>query len=499
VAYEVRRYQNYINGRWVEAISGKRFDSVCPGDGQVVATVPDSSLKDAQTAVAAARSAFDEGEWSSHLNAPVRAKLLRKIAERIRTDVERIAEIETLDSGKPIVETMIIDIHLAADCFEYYADLTSYLGGRQVALPQNALDFTLREPIGVIAAIVPFNFPLLLAAFKVAPALLAGNTVVLKPSEYTPSSALELAKICDELGVPSGVFNVLTGFGPTVGEALVSDPNVDMVSFTGSTSTGKRIMEMASKTLKKVTLELGGKGPNVVFADADLDQALEGVVLGAFMNQGEVCIAGTRVLVEQSIYSEFVDRLVQRAKNLKVGHPLDWETRVGSLIHRGQYDKVRHFIESGKASGATLLAGGDDVVPDSAAGGAGQGFYVAPMVFANVNNEMEIAREEIFGPVASVIPFSDEEEAIRIANDSAYGLAGAIWTQNIKRGLRVARRLQLGTVWINQYNRLCVEAPFGGNKQSGMGRELGIEALHDYTQVKNVYVELEDQIITLYE
>ena len=495
VAYDVRSYLNYINGEWVEAASGKRFDSVCPGDGEIVATVPDSGAEDAARAVQAARAAFDEGEWSSHLNAPVRAKLLREIAQRIRNDVERLAEIETLDSGKPIIETTIIDIHLAADCFEYYADLTSYLGGRQVALPQNALDFTLREPLGVIAAIVPFNFPLLLAAFKIAPALLAGNTVVLKPSEFTPSTALELAKICEGVGVPNGVFNVVTGFGPTVGEALVTSSEVDKVSFTGSTGTGKRIMALAAQTLKKVTLELGGKGPNIVFADADMDQALDGVVLGAFMNQGEVCIAGTRVLVEESIYDEFVGRLVERAKNLKVGHPLDWETRIGSLIHKGQYDKVRHFVESGKKAGASLLAGGEEVSDETLK----QGFYLSPTVFANVSNDMEIAREEIFGPVASIIPFRDEEEAIRIANDSAYGLAGAIWTENIKRGLRVSRRLQLGTVWINQYNRLCVEAPFGGNKQSGMGRELGIEALNDYTQVKNVYVELEDQIITLYE
>ncbi len=493
--YEVRHYMNYINGVWTESAGGKRFESVCPGDGQVVATVPDSTAEDAKRAVAAARAAFDGGEWSSHLNAPVRAKLLRQIAERIRSDVERLAEIETLDSGKPIVETTLIDIHLAADCFEYYADLTSYLGGRQVALPQNALDFTLREPLGVIVAIVPFNFPLLLAAFKVAPALLTGNTVVLKPSEYTPSTAMELATICEGVGVPAGVFNVVTGFGPTVGEALVADPGVDKVSFTGSTGTGKRIMELAAKTLKKVTLELGGKGPNIVFADANLNQALEGVVLGAFMNQGEVCIAGTRVLVEQSIYDEFVDLLVERARHLKVGHPLDWETRVGSLIHRGQYDKVRRFVEGGKAAGATLLAGGVEPAEEALHGG----FYLPPTVFAHVSNDMEIAREEIFGPVASVISFADEEQAIQIANDSAYGLAGAVWTENIKRGLRVARRLQLGTVWINQYNRLCVEAPFGGNKQSGIGRELGIEALNDYTQIKNVYVELEDEIITLYE
>lgn len=495
MAYEVRHYLNYIDGNWTESASGKRFNSVCPGDGDIVATFPDATRADVHQAVLAARRAFDDSEWSSHLYAPERAKLLRSIAARIRDDVDRLAQIETLDSGKPIVETSIIDIHLAADCFEYYADLTSLLGGRQVALPQNALDFTLREPIGVIAAITPFNFPLLLATFKIAPALLAGNTVVLKPSEFTPSTAMELARICESVGLPPGVLNVVTGDGPEVGQALVEHPDVDKVSFTGSTQTGQRVMETAARGLKKVSLELGGKGPNIVFADADLEQALDGAVLGAFMNQGEVCIAGTRVLVEDSIYDEFIERFAQRAQRLVVGHPMDWETRVGSLVHAAQRDKVLRFIESGKAAGARLVCGGHVLASESLA----RGYYIAPTVFADVRNDMEIAREEIFGPVASVIRFADEEDAIRLANESSYGLAGAVWTTNIKRGLRMARRLRLGTVWINQYNRLCVEAPFGGYKQSGFGRELGWEALADVTQVKNVYVELEDQLITLYE
>jgi betaine-aldehyde dehydrogenase len=490
----LRSYGNFIAGKWQEAASGRRFDSACPADGSVNASFADSGAADVDLAVATARAAFAEGDWSSHLNAPIRAKLLRSIGEAIRNDVEQLAEMETLDSGKPIVETSLIDIHLAADCFEYYADLTSHLGGRQVPLPQNALDFTLLEPLGVVVAIVPFNFPLLLAAFKVAPALLAGNTVILKPSEHTPSTACELAKIMQRVGVPAGVFQVVTGFGPIVGQALVAHEGVDKVSFTGSTATGKHIMSTAAESLKKVTLELGGKGPNIVFADADLDAALDGVVLGAFMNQGEVCIAGTRILVEASIYDEFVERLVEKAKSLPMGHPMDWDTRIGSLIHKEQYDKVCAFIESGQREGATLRCGG---IPEQHPDGAG--YYIEPTVFTDVRNDMQIAREEIFGPVASVIPFSDEEEAIAIANDSPYGLAGAVWTLNIKRALRMSRRLHLGTVWVNQYNRLTVESPFGGYKQSGMGRELGIEALADYTQVKNVYVELEDQIITLYE
>jgi acyl-CoA reductase-like NAD-dependent aldehyde dehydrogenase len=495
LSYEIRQYSLYINGYFQNALSGYRFYSTCPGDGKTVAEFADGDERDVAAAVAAARHAFDEGEWSSHLNAPERANLLRKIAQGIRNQVDELARMETLDSGKPIVETSVIDIHLAADCFDYYADLAHVLGGRQVALPQNAIDFTLREPIGVVSAIVPFNFPLLLTAFKVAPALLAGNTVIVKPSEYTPSTALELARICGEVGVPKGVFNVVTGFGPKVPEALVNHPDVDKISFTGSTATGKRIMENASKTLKKVTLELGGKGPNIVFQDANLEQAIDGSLLGAFMNQGEVCIAGTRILVADEIYDEFVGRFVERVGRLKVGHPLDWDTRVGSLIHETQFRKVMEFIERGKEAGAKLLYGGNRVVN----GELQNGFYIEPTVFADVDNEMDIAREEIFGPVASIIRFAIEEEAIKIANDSCYGLAGGIWTENIKQGLRVARRLKLGTVWINQYNRLCMEAPFGGYKQSGMGRELGIEALQEYTQVKNVYIELEDELITLYE
>jgi len=495
VAHQIRSYRNYFGGEWVDATNGRVFESVCPGDGQVVAIVPDATEHEVDDAVSAARRAFDLGDWSSHLNAPERARLLRKIAFAIRNKSEYLAEIESLDSGKPIIETSIIDIQLAADCFEYYADLTSQLGGRQVALPQNALDFTLVEPIGVIAAIVPFNFPLLLTAFKVAPALLAGNTVVVKPSEYTPSTALELAQLMHDAGVPAGVFNVVTGFGPATGQALVSHPLVDKVSFTGSTRTAQKIMQNAAQGLKKLTLELGGKGPNIIFADADINQAIDGAVLGAFMNQGEVCIAGTRILVQDEIYDQFVSQFVERANRLPVGHPLSWDTRVGSLIHEAQFKNVLHFIEAGKNAGAKLLCGGHEVDGPDMAGG----YYVAPTIFSDVHNDMEIAREEIFGPVASILRFSSEEEAVQIANDSAYGLAGAVWTSQIKRGLRMARHLRLGNVWINQYNRLCVEAPFGGVKQSGFGRELGWEALREVTQVKNVYVELEDQFLTLYE
>ena len=488
-------YEMYIGGEWTPAVGGRRMEVICPADGVVVAVVPEADREDVQRAVAAARAAFDADDWSSHLNAHARARLLRQVAAAIREDVDRLAELESLSSGKPIMETSVIDIHLAADCFEYYADLAAHIGGRQVPLAQQALDFTLREPLGVIGMIVPFNFPLLLAAFKVAPALAAGNTVVLKPSEYTPVTALELAKVCERLGLPAGVFNVVTGYGKTAGEALATHDAVDKISFTGSSATGRRIMELAARTLKKITLELGGKGPNIVFADCDLTQAVSGVLTGAFMNQGEVCIAGTRILVERAVWDDFMTAFLERTAKLKIGHPLAWDTNVGSLISRQQLEKVEYFVNRGIEQGGRLLCGGKRPDSPELAGG----FFYEPTVFVDVSPDADICQEEIFGPVVVVLPFAGEEEAAALANRSQYGLAGGVWTTDIKKGLRMARRLKLGTVWVNNYNLLRVEAPFGGFRQSGMGRELGVEALLDYTQVKNVYVELEDEILYLYE
>lgn len=497
--WSVRRlaleYDMFIDGQWVHSVSEETMEVRCPADQSLVATVAKANSDDVDVAVQAARKAFDKDEWSSYLYAPIRADYLRKIATILHEEVDRLAELESLSSGKPIMETSMIDIHLAADCFSYYADLASHIGGRQVPLAQQVLDFTLREPIGVIGMIVPFNFPLLLASFKVAPAFAAGNTVVLKPSEYTPLTVLELAHICNRIGIPDGVFNVVTGFGKDAGEALVQHTGVDKVSFTGSTGTGQRIMELCAKTLKKVTLELGGKGPNIVFADCNLDQAVSGVMTGAFMNQGEVCIAGTRVYVERPIWAQFLSQFLTRVKKLKVGHPLSWDTNMGSLISQQQLDKVEYFVSRGIAQGGHLLCGGKrPTEPELAAG-----FFYEPTVFIDVPADAEVCQEEIFGPVIVILPFSGEAEAVALANQSKYGLAGGVWTQDIKKGLRMARRLQLGTVWINNYSMLRVEAPFGGYKQSGMGRELGIEGLLDYTQVKNVYVELEEEILYLYD
>ena len=490
----VQSYSAYIGGNWVLSESDNTREIRCPADQELVALVPEMGAIEINQAVAAAKTAFLKDEWSSYLNAPTRGKMLREIGRILHERVDELAALESLSSGKPILETSLIDIHMAADCFEFYADLSAHMGGRQVPLAQNALDFTLREPIGVVGLIVPFNFPLLLASFKVAPALAAGNTVILKPSEFTPLTALELAKIAEAVGIPEGVFNVVTG-AAEAGKTLVEHPDVDKLSFTGSTATARSIIHGSANSIKRLTLELGGKGPNLLFADCDLEQAINGVMTGAFMNQGEVCIAGTRIFVQESIYEEFLQRFIPRVKQLQMGHPLDWNTRVGSLISQTQLDKVEYFVKLGLEQGGRLLCGGKRPQEESFA----RGFFYEPTVFVDLTNDCEVCQEEIFGPVVVVIPFSDEEEGVRLANASQYGLAGGVWTQDIKKGLRVARRLQLGTIWINNYNLLRVEAPFGGYKMSGYGRELGWEAMADYTQVKNVYVELEDEILYLYD
>ncbi len=459
------------------------MDVVNPATEEVIATVPSAAASDLDAAVGAARAAL-EGPWTK-LSARERGRLVRKLGERLLERADEIARLETLHNGKPISESRHIEIPAAAECFEYYGGWSDKVMGETIPVKGNYLAYSLREPIGVVAAIVPWNFPLLLASWKVAPALACGNTVILKPASQTPLTALALGEIAIEVGIPPGVLNVLTGPGAELGQAIVEHPGIDKIAFTGDTSTGKGIMRGAAGTLKRITLELGGKSPNIVLADADIEAAIRGATIGIFYGKGEVCAAGSRLLVDRSIKSEFIDKLAARTKKMNAGDPMDPKTRFGALSSRKQLETVLGYIDSGKQEGATLVAGGarTDI-------GTGKGYFVQPTVFADVRSEMKIAREEIFGPVLAAIEFSDIDEAIARANDTQYGLAAGVWTRDIKRAHYVARRLQAGTVWINTYNVYDTAAPFGGYKQSGFGREMSAHALEHYTQVKSVWVDL---------
>jgi aldehyde dehydrogenase (NAD+) len=472
-----------INNEWRPSASGKTMDVVNPATEEVIAQVASADRVDLDSAVSAARVALD-GAWGQ-LSARERGRLVRKLGERLLERVDEVARFETLHNGKPISESRNIEIPAAAECFEYYGGWSDKVMGETIPVKGNYLTYTLREPVGVVAAIVPWNFPLLLAAWKVAPALACGNTVILKPASQTPLTALALGEIAIEVGLPPGVLNVLTGPGSQLGQSIVEHPGIDKIAFTGDTSTGKGIMHGAADTLKKITLELGGKSPNIVLADADLDAAIRGATIGIFYGKGEVCAAGSRLLVDKSIKAEFVDKLAARAKKMTAGDPMDPRTRFGALSSKKQMDSVLRYIESGKQEGATLVAGGarTDI-------GTGKGYFVQPTVFADVRPDMTIAREEIFGPVLASIEFADIDEAIARANDSQYGLAAGIWTRDIKKAHYMARKLQAGTVWINTYNVYDTAAPFGGYKHSGFGREMSAHALEHYTQIKSVWVDL---------
>ena len=475
--------QLFINNQWQSAASGNTMEVVNPATEATIATVASAGADDVNVAVAAARAALD-GPWS-RLSARERGRLVHKIATRVMERADDIARLETLHNGKPISESRQIEVPAAAECFEYFAGWADKVVGETIPVKGNHLTYTLREPVGVVAAIVPWNFPLLLAAWKVAPALACGNTVILKPASQTPLTALALGEIALETGLPPGVLNVLTGPGGTLGQALVEHPGVDKIAFTGDTATGKSIMRSAADTLKKITLELGGKSPNIVLADADLEAALRGASIGIFYGKGEVCAAGSRLLVDRTIKDEFIDKLAARAKKMVPGDPLDPKTRFGAVSSRKQLETVLRYIESGRTEGATLVAGGAraDI-------GTGKGYFVQPTIFADVAPEMTIAREEIFGPVLAAIEFADLDEAIARANDSPYGLAAGVWTRDIKKAHYVARKLQAGTVWVNTYNVYDTAAPFGGYKQSGFGREMSAHALEHYTQIKSVWVDL---------
>jgi aldehyde dehydrogenase (NAD+) len=473
-----------INGHWTEG-TGRAFETVNPATGEVLTQVAEAGAHDVDQAVAAARKAFDDvgGAWRK-MSASDRGKILWRIADLVEKNIDELAELETLDNGKPIFESRYVDMPMVADVFRYYAGWATKIHGETVNTFNHAFTYTLRDPVGVVGAIVAWNFPLLLASWKLGPALACGNTVVLKPAEQTPLTALRFGELAMEAGLPPGVLNIVTG-GPETGIALVKHPGVDKVAFTGSTSVGKEIMRSSADTLKRVTLELGGKSPNIVFADSAIDNAVKGALNGIFYGKGEVCCAGSRLFIEKKIEDEFVSKLVEFSKKIKLGDPLDPKTRLGAIVSQKQMNTVLGYIETGKKEGATVLAGGK-----RASVNGDHGYFIEPTIFGGVKNEMKIAQEEIFGPVLAALTFDDVDQVAELANKNIYGLAAAVWTNDIKKAHQLSRRLKAGTVWINTYGLMDAALPFGGYKQSGFGRELGMHAIEHYTELKTVWMSL---------
>lgn len=472
----------FINGRWQDSVSGKTFPTINPATGEVICEVAEGDKADVDLAVKAARKAFEEGPWPK-MNASERGRLLNRLADLIEQNKEELAALETLDNGKPYRDSINIDLPMTIKCYRYYAGWADKIHGKTIPIEGNYFCYTRHEPVGVVGQIIPWNFPLLMQAWKWGPALATGCTVVLKPAEQTPLTALRVAKLAQDAGFPDGVINVVPGYGPTAGAAITAHMDVDKVAFTGEYITGKIVMEAAAKSnLKRVSLELGGKSPNVVFADADLDAAVEGAFFGLFFNQGQCCCAGSRLFVEEKVYDKFVEKVVARAKSQRVGDPFDPATTQGPQVSQEQCDRIMGYIEAGKTEGAKLLTGGNRL--------GSKGYFIEPTVFTEVKDEMKIAQEEIFGPVMSILRFKDVDEVIQRGNRTFYGLAAAVWTRDITKAHRLANSLRAGTVWVNCYDVFDAAAPFGGYKMSGIGRELGEYALQLYTEVKTVTVNL---------
>jgi aldehyde dehydrogenase (NAD+) len=472
-----------INGQWVEG--SKSFETFNPATGEVLTRIVEASAGDVDHAVQSARKAFEDrsGAWRK-ISASERGRLIWKLADLIEKSIDELAKLETLDNGKPIFESRYVDMPMVVDVLRYYAGWATKISGETVNTFETAFTYTLREPVGVVGLIIPWNFPLLLASWKLGPALACGCTVVMKPAEQTSLTTLRVGELAIEAGFPAGVINIVTG-GPEVGKAIVAHRGIDKIAFTGSTVVGKEIMRGAADSLKRITLELGGKSPNIVFADSDIDSAVKGAINGIFYGKGEVCNAGSRLFVESKIKDEFLEKLVGRAQKMQPADPLDPKTRMGAIVSQEQMQTVLGYIEAGRKEGAKLIAGGKRVSVDG-----GKGFFIEPTIFGDVKNEMKIAQEEIFGPVLATLSFDDVEQVVSLANQNPYGLAAAVWTRDVKKAHIVARQLRAGTVWINTYGLMDASLPFGGYKSSGFGRELGLNALEHYTEVKTVWMNL---------